>query len=159
MLWFELAGIPHLYGWPLCVIRPKGCDQPPAWVWAVNLAFGITVLAAIWCLAATCLRVVSRGFQFRLATLFGIIAVAAIIAALYRATLDHLDALIVQSSENRFATVVTVDLMGLWNWMPAWLQPVALLVRLGALFGLGCLIYLAGRFCWRLMADRLGNGV
>lgn len=153
--WFELGGVPHLYGWPLCVIRPEGCEQPPVLVWIVDLIGWSLVVATTWFLAIRCNRAILRGFQFRLATLFGVMGTCAVVAAVYRVTMDNLDVLSFSlAKSDELATIVAVDFIAFWNWVHPWMRPVGSLLRLGLWVGLGCFVWVAGWFFANLASWR-----
>jgi hypothetical protein len=147
VLWAELVGAPHLYGWPLLVLRPEDCSQPDAWVWIVDLIGACVLLAATWLVASWCFRTIARGFQFRLSTLLGVAATVAVIVAVWRWSADHLADVFIRfgdQDEDEMGTSAMLDLTGFLVWSPPWILPMRLVVRLGVVSGLGCAVYVAG---------------
>jgi hypothetical protein len=149
LLLTEFAGLPRRYGWPLWVGRFEGfavSAQPPFWVWLVNLAAGSLILAGTYGAVVHCTRVLASGFQFRLATLFGLIATAAVIAAIGRLKSEVPGSQVYPPLPSAgfagtFIIYVLVDLTASRVELPPPFQPMRLAVRAGVLFGLACTIY------------------
>lgn len=161
LLLAEFAGLPRCYGWPLSVIRFEGfavSAQPPYWVWLVNLTAGSLTLAGTFYAAIHCTRALARGFQFRLATLFGLVAVAAVIAAICRLRSEVPGSQVYPPLPSAgfagtFIIYVLADLSASRVALPPPMQPLGPVVRAGVLFGLACALYSAGSLGVRL-ADR-----
>lgn len=156
IFWAELGGIPHLYGWPLTVLRPEGYDQPSVWVWIVDALGAFAAITATWWMAVRCCRAINRGYQFRLSSLLGAVATIAVIAAIWRWSDDHLGDLFVSlddQADDEIGTSAMVQLTAFMVWLPPLVRPFQLVVRLGVVAGLGCAVYLAGWLSLRLGAQ------
>lgn len=157
LVFAELAGFPRHYGWPLWIIRLEGFAvsvQPPLWVWLVNLAAGSLILAGTYGAVVHCTR--SRGFQFGLATLFGLIATVAVTAAICRLKSEIPGSQVYPPLPSAgfagtFIIYVLVDLTASRVELPPPIQPLRLVVRAGVLFGLACTIYQMGWLAVKLL--------
>jgi hypothetical protein len=144
----ELGGVPHLYGWPLLVLRPEGFDQPRAWVWAVDFLGACVLLGSTWAVGIRICRAQARGMRFRLATLLGVVAATAAVAAVWRWSADHLLFEVAQfgdQGDDLLGTSAVLDLTAFMAYLPHWARPAQVIVRIGVLAGLGCTAYVVGR--------------
>lgn len=139
----EVVGFPNGYGWPLLILRPVGFPQPPGWIVVVDIAAGCVSIGAAAAVGLSCRRAISRQIQFRLRTLFGATAVAAVVAAIWKATKGRSMALTFPCYE---ADGITTSVMfnPVLHVYSKWFPPLAQ-IRLGVLLGLACAIYVAGR--------------
>jgi len=153
ILWIELGGFPYLYGWPFVVVRLGGFDQPPIWVWIADALAACGSLTATGRVATWCCRATTRGYQFRLSTLLGAATTIAVIAAVWRWSADHLGDVTISFARQRDDEIgpsAMLDLTAFMFHWPRWMRPMQLLVRFGAVAGLGCAIYVAGSLLRRL---------
>lgn len=130
-----------------------------AWVWAVDLLGAFALLGATWAAATWSYRAQKQGVRFRLATLLGVVAVTAVVAAVWRWSEDHILLEVArfgdQGDELAIATAAVLDLTAQMVYLPQWAQPGQLVVRAGVLAGLGCMVYVIGRGFATLAGRRL----
>ena len=152
----ELLGYPHVYGWPLWIVRVEEAPPPSTWVVLANLLFAMMAVGATILVARWCSRIPAGRIQFRLSTLMGLVAVVAVLLGAWRANIQYHDLLSSgKRSEDHPAELFTFFIVNLtceYGHRPIWMRgPLSLFIRLGVLLGLACSIYSAGRFAVQIV--------
>jgi hypothetical protein len=149
ILWAEISGFPYIYGWPWRVVRLVDGDQPDFLVWICDFVGACGLITATWFAAVRCCRARMTGFRFSLGTLLGVATSVAIVMAIWRWSADHLFEPKFGGDGEFGTTIAALDMTAFMAYVPASIplsQVVRWIVRIGLAAGLGCTIFVVGRF-------------